>query len=88
MAKPTIQKIKLLSSAGTGFFYVTKKHRDRQDQLPQIRSDCAQARGFQGNQDQVTAVYPNCASPAQDPGRPALLAGWLRERRRPGDLCG
>jgi len=25
MAKPTIQKIKLLSSAGTGFFYVTKK---------------------------------------------------------------
>ena len=26
MAKPTIQKIKLLSSAGTGFFYVTKKN--------------------------------------------------------------
>jgi large subunit ribosomal protein L33 len=26
MAKPTTQKIKLLSSAGTGFFYVTKKN--------------------------------------------------------------
>jgi large subunit ribosomal protein L33 len=26
MAKPTIQKIKLLSTAGTGFFYVTKKN--------------------------------------------------------------
>lgn len=26
MAKPTTIKIKLLSSAGTGFFYVTKKN--------------------------------------------------------------
>jgi large subunit ribosomal protein L33 len=26
MAKPTTTKIKLLSSAGTGFFYVTKKN--------------------------------------------------------------
>lgn len=26
MAKPTSLKIKLLSSAGTGFFYVTKKN--------------------------------------------------------------
>jgi large subunit ribosomal protein L33 len=26
MAKPTIQKIKLLSTAGTGYFYVTKKN--------------------------------------------------------------
>jgi large subunit ribosomal protein L33 len=26
MAKPTTAKIKLLSSAGTGFFYVTKKN--------------------------------------------------------------
>jgi large subunit ribosomal protein L33 len=26
MAKPTTLKIKLLSSAGTGFFYVTKKN--------------------------------------------------------------
>lgn len=26
MAKPTTQKIKLVSSAGTGFFYVTKKN--------------------------------------------------------------
>ena len=26
MAKPTTSKIKLVSSAGTGFFYVTKKN--------------------------------------------------------------
>ena len=26
MSKPVTQKIKLLSSAGTGFFYVTKKN--------------------------------------------------------------
>jgi len=26
MAKPTTHKIKLVSSAGTGFFYVTKKN--------------------------------------------------------------
>jgi large subunit ribosomal protein L33 len=26
MAKPTTTKIKLISSAGTGFFYVTKKN--------------------------------------------------------------
>ena len=26
MAKPTTNKIKLLSTAGTGFFYVTKKN--------------------------------------------------------------
>ena len=26
MAKPTTAKIKLVSSAGTGFFYVTKKN--------------------------------------------------------------
>jgi large subunit ribosomal protein L33 len=26
MAKPATQKIKLISSAGTGFFYVTKKN--------------------------------------------------------------
>ena len=26
MAKPVMQKIKLLSTAGTGFFYVTKKN--------------------------------------------------------------
>lgn len=26
MAKPTTQKIRLVSTAGTGFFYVTKKN--------------------------------------------------------------
>jgi large subunit ribosomal protein L33 len=26
MAKPVVQKIKLISTAGTGFFYVTKKN--------------------------------------------------------------
>ena len=34
MAKPVVQKIKLLSTAGTGFFYVTKKNpRTKTDKL-------------------------------------------------------
>jgi large subunit ribosomal protein L33 len=34
MAKPITQKIKLLSTAGTGFFYVTKKNpRTKTDKL-------------------------------------------------------
>jgi len=34
MAKPVTQKIKLISTAGTGFFYVTKKNpRTRTEKL-------------------------------------------------------
>ena len=59
MAKPITQKIKLLSTAGTGFFYVTKKNpRTATDKLSlqEVRSRCAQARRLQGNEDQVGAL--------------------------------
>ena len=52
MAKPVTQKIKLLCTAGTGFFYVTKKNpRTATEKLrvQEVRSRCAQARRFQGN---------------------------------------
>lgn len=40
MAKPVTQKIKLLSTAGTGFFYVTKKnHRTSTEKLVFKRYD-------------------------------------------------
>ncbi|MFT5510145.1 MAG: large subunit ribosomal protein L33 [Hyphomicrobiaceae bacterium] len=37
MAKPVTQKIKLLSSAGTGFFYVTKKNPRNQTEKMSMR---------------------------------------------------
>ena len=39
MAKPTTVKIKLVSTADTGFFYVTEEESaepDREDDLPQV----------------------------------------------------
>ena len=57
MAKPTTVKIKLVSTADTGFFYVTKKspgNITEKMKLPQIRSRRAQARRVQGSQDQMT----------------------------------
>ena len=63
MAKPITQKIKLLSTAGTGFFYVTKKNpRTATDKLSlqEVRSRRAQARRLQGNQDQVALAARPC----------------------------
>jgi large subunit ribosomal protein L33 len=37
MAKPVTQKIKLLSTAGTGFFYVTKKNPRNQTEKMSMR---------------------------------------------------
>ncbi len=37
MAKPVTQKIKLLSTAGTGFFYVTKKNPRNQTEKMSFR---------------------------------------------------
>lgn len=37
MAKPITQKIKLLSTAGTGFFYVTKKNPRNQTEKMSMR---------------------------------------------------
>ena len=40
MAKPVTQKIKLVSTAGTGFFYVTKKNsRTQTDKLTMRKYD-------------------------------------------------
>jgi len=40
MAKPIVQKIKLLSTAGTGYYYVTKKNpRTSQEKLVFKRYD-------------------------------------------------
>jgi large subunit ribosomal protein L33 len=56
MAKATTIKIKLLSTADTGFFYVTKKNsRTMTEKMTKTKydPDCAQARRVQGNEDQV-----------------------------------
>ena len=57
MAKAASLKIKLLSTADTGYFYVTKKNaRTKTEKLDvqEIRSGRAQACRVQGNQDQVS----------------------------------
>jgi hypothetical protein len=52
MAKPATVKIKLVSSADTGFFYVTKKNPpDRKDGLQEVRPGRAQARRVQRGQN-------------------------------------
>ena len=56
MAKAATIKIKLLSTADTGFFYVDQEerpHQDRQAVVQEVRPGRAQARRVQGNQDQV-----------------------------------
>ena len=57
MAKPTTVKIKLVSTADTGFFYVTKKNPRNITEKMTFRKydpESAQARRVQGSQDQVT----------------------------------
>ena len=57
MAKPATVKIKLVSTADTGFFYVTKKNPRTQTEklsFTQVRPGRAQARRVQGSQDQVS----------------------------------
>ena len=56
MAKAATIKIKLVSSADTGFFYVTKKNsRTKTDKLvdEEVRPGRAQARRVPRDQDQV-----------------------------------
>ena len=56
MAKPATVLIKLVSTAGTGFFYTTKKNPRKTTEklaLAQVRSQGAQARRVQGSQDQI-----------------------------------
>ena len=59
MAKAATTLIKLVSSAGTGFFYTTKKNaRTSTEKLKpeEVRSQGAQARRVQGIQDQVSGL--------------------------------
>ena len=56
MAKTNTVLIKLVSSADTGFFYVTKKnpaHEDQQARAEEIRSRRAQTRRLQGSKNQI-----------------------------------
>lgn len=61
MAKGVRDKIKLVSSAGTGHFYTTTKNRKTTSGKMnfQVRPGCSQARRLQGNEAQVilTASY-------------------------------
>ena len=72
MAKPTTVKIRLNSTADTGFFYVTKKNtRTMTEKMEEIRPDRAQARRVQGSEDQV--VFPVDRSLERAPERGAFL---------------
>ena len=55
------EKIKLVSSAGTGHFYTTTKnkrlHPDKME-VQEIRPEGPQARRLQGNEDQVRRTCP------------------------------
>ena len=60
MAKAASLKIKLLSTADTGYFYVTKKNARTKTEkldLQEIRPDRAQTRRIQGNEDQVNRRF-------------------------------
>ena len=68
MAKPVTQKIKLLSTAGTGFFYVTKKNpRTSTEKLVFKKYDpvVQEARRVQRNEDQVGARGPRRLRPRE-----------------------
>ncbi len=57
MAKAVTIKVKLVSSADTGFYYVDQEefaHDDREDGQEEIRSDREEARRIPRRQDQVT----------------------------------
>ena len=81
MAKPTTVLIKLVSTAGTGYFYTTKKNPRKTTEklaLAQIRPEGAQARRVQGSQDQVGAF-----AHLWQPRKPAHRAGFSLDRARP-----
>lgn len=68
-------KVRMISTAGTGHFYTTdknKKNTPGEDGILQVRSGRAQARPVQGRQDQV--IRKDCWSL---PKKPALVAGFF-----------
>ena len=73
MAKSARDKIRLVSSAGTGHFYTTdknKKEHPGKDGDQEIRSRRSQARDVQRSQDQIK--YASCKTT-----EPAFMAGFL-----------
>ena len=60
MAKATTIKVKLVSTADTGYFYVTKKNsrHDREAHDEEVRPGRAEARRLQGSEDQVALRPP------------------------------
>ena len=84
MAKTNTVQIKLVSSADTGFFYVTQEerpHADRQAGAEEIRSGGAQARRVPRSQDQVATGVPATSQAATEAAnstrlRPARLAAY------------
>ena len=62
MAKPNTILVKLVSTAKTGFYYVTKKNpRNTTEKLgvQEVRSGGAQTRAVQGSEDQVALRRPH-----------------------------
>ena len=61
MAKATTIKVKLVSSADTGFYYVTPQelaHHDRQAGEEEIRPGRQEARRVPRSQDQIVGAHP------------------------------
>ena len=72
------EKIKLVSSAGTGHFYTTKKNKrntPEKNRDQKVRSGCPQARCVQGSQDQVIP------DPASKKARPMRRAFFLTKKK-------
>ena len=90
MAKAATVKIKLVSSADTGFFYVTKKNsRTKTDKLvdEEIRPGGAQARRVPRVQDQVGCL-PGCAAVRKrKKHRQAVLFSFLKIVAGPERVC-
>ena len=89
MAKATTIKVKLVSSADTGFYYVTKKNsRTMTDKLDEeeIRSGREEARRVPRSEDQVidaTRASQSAVTTRAPVAAPFLLLRWRCRRRWP-----
>ena len=71
MAKSNTVQIRLVSTADTGFFYVTKKNARAQTNKLELRKYdpvCTQARRVQGSKNQIARYTPGRRQ-AEEPGR-------------------
>ena len=89
MAKPATVLIKLVSTAGTGFFYTTKKNPRKTTEKLALRKydpEGAQARRVQGSQDQVGFVPAMARRSSPRPARAFRLSRAPRRARHYPDL--